>query len=815
MNYNIPDFPIKPYLDNICSTLKNSPSRFLVLTAQTAAGKSTCVPLALLNYFKGKILMLEPRRIAAVAIAGRVASLLNENVGETSGYTLHLESKTSEKTRFEVITEAILTRRLQNDPSLEGVDVVILDEFHERSVHADLALTFLKEAMELRNNLYVIIMSATMDVQKIASFLSTPQAPILNIPGKQFPVDIIYNDKISVEDAILEEIPPSKGKVGSLPANHDAFRNDTILVFLPGIFEINKTKQALQDMLIDSSIDIMILHSSVPLKEQKEILTPVPFSNPQRIILSSSIAETSLTIPGVSTVIDSGFSRINRLEINSGLNKLVTEKISLFNAEQRAGRAGRIQKGKCIRLWNKYDVLKKETEPEILRSDLTSVVLECAQWGSVKIDSFLWLDKPSFSSWKSSLEFLKNLNLIDEEKITENGKSALRLGLSPRYANILLYGKKTNHLNEALQLILKYSEFSNSSKNIQEKFSLSLENRLKGIKITGEESFSQTKMLLSGFPDRIAKKISSKEQNLNTRGKTIYQLSSGKNIILKNDFNLSPEYLLALETVITNNTPTIFEFFELKFADLEPWLLEHSKTFEKIEFVTNSSKIIKKQITAFESLVLSEKILPASENDYGKAICNQIEKEGLVCLSPDEQLISFLTRAAFYARIKDPTLLDKIQTLQFKSTDWLLPFIHSTDISSRNIYDSLFWYLDGDNVNKYVPEIYTFTNGKKARISYETTIKIDKLTIDSFLTNVRSFDITPNISIIIQQIFGVFSTPTILGKKILLNLLSPARRPLQITDDLENFWTGSWNEICKEMKGRYPKHNWDYKKTTD
>ena len=357
------NLPIIPYLDEICCTLKNSSSRFLVLTAETAAGKSTAVPQAILKAFPQSVIMLEPRRLAVLSIANRIAEALGEKVGQTVGYRMHLESKISKETRLEIITEAILTRKLQSDPSLEGISVVIIDEFHERSIHADLALAFLKEAMELRDDLYVIVMSATIETEKVAEYLGSKEqpAPVMKIPGRQFPVEIEYSGKISVSSAIITTLRSIKDK------------KQTILAFLPGIADIRRCKAELEKIgFPNENTELMILHSSITLDEQKKVLSPLK-EGVTRIILSSAIAETSLTVPGVKTVIDSGLSRINRMNISLGMEHLVTENESMFSAEQRAGRAGRLGPGKCIRLWNKNDVRIENTPAEILRSDITSL----------------------------------------------------------------------------------------------------------------------------------------------------------------------------------------------------------------------------------------------------------------------------------------------------------------------------------------------------------------------------------------------------------------------------------------------------------
>ena len=319
----IKDFPITPFLEEICQTLKNSKSRFLVLTAETAAGKSTAVPLALLKNFSGKILMLEPRRIAAAAISDRIANLLNEKSGETVGYRLHLETKVSSKTRLEIITEAILTRMLQTDPSLsEGkngkVSVVVLDEFHERSIHSDLALAFLKEAMALRDDLFVIVMSATLDAKKLSEYLGSKEgaAPVMKIPGRSFPVDVEYSGNEELPNVIMNVIEKKRIFSGS------------ILVFLPGLKEIQFAKNKLEEKFRKENIcaEILILHSSINFEEQKKVLTPqTDYKNNfaknkmPRIILSSSIAETSITIPDVKVVIDSGFSRLSKINLNVGI----------------------------------------------------------------------------------------------------------------------------------------------------------------------------------------------------------------------------------------------------------------------------------------------------------------------------------------------------------------------------------------------------------------------------------------------------------------------------------------------------------------
>lgn len=829
----IKDLPVFPYLDKICETLKSSPSRFLVLTAQTAAGKSTAVPLSLLEHFPGKILMLEPRRLAAVAIASRVAELLGEETGMTSGYTLHLEKKTSSRTRFEVITEAILTRRIQKDPSLEGINVVVLDEFHQRSVHADLSLAFLKEAMALRDDLFVIIMSATMDAQKTASYLSNPSAPVMEIPGRQFPVEITYDDKSSPAQAIKnllnstrnrENSPDLRKKSSDLDSNERSvvqYRNDTILCFLPGIYEINKTRNSLLELLgckeqeKCEEIEILILHSSISFSQQKKVLSPVLLTQKRRVILSSAIAETSLTVPGVSVVIDSGFSRVNKLDLATGMEKLVTERISSFSADQRSGRAGRVMAGKAIRLWNKLEIIPKELSPEILRADLSGLVLECFLWGASSPSSLSWLCPPPASAWKTSVELLEGFGLIKNKKITQEGKAALQLGLSPRLSCLLIFGLKTGHLQEALNFILNFSEYKDSSPQIQENFLANLKKRAStlDVKQFSPEEFSKAGLLLAGYPDRLAIKI----ETLPKEG-TVYQFPSGRKALLQKEGLNSPLWIIAPEVNVSSAQGKIYSWEEISSADLEPWLLNHTVTEEKVFFEDKLSKLKKSLITRYGQIILKEIPQQVTQDDFGKALCQKIKDKGFDGIPVSQACINFLCRTIFFinntSETEKASLLEmKIQNLTEDSEKWLLPFITGNLISEETVFNSLYWWLDGDHINQIIPSVLVLENGKKVKIQYENRASGNTLTIGSLLTNVRSLTFEPVVEVIIQQVFGCFTNPKISGVPVLFKLLSPARRPLQITNDLSNFWEGAWIEICREMKGRYPKHNWDYRKS--
>ncbi|MBO7121797.1 MAG: ATP-dependent helicase HrpB [Treponema sp.] len=826
----IKTLPIYSHLEEICQALKASPSRFLILTAETGAGKSTAVPLALLEQFPKKILMLEPRRLAAVNVASRVAELLGEQVGQSAGYKVFLENKTCDKTRLEVMTEAILTRRLQGDPSLEDASVVVLDEFHERSINADLALAFLKEALQLRDDLFVVIMSATIDARRIAEFCGTVDnaetasktitpAPVLEIPGRTFPVQFFYKPELSVAAAV-------RWTLSWLDQNFVPDQNSgrSILVFLPGIYEINKTFSELSGLASDaaqSDVQIERLHSSVSFEEQKKILSPAA-PGTTRVILSSSIAETSLTIPDVVCVIDCGLSRQSQMNNNVGATHLVTVPESEFSAAQRAGRAGRTQEGVCIRLWSQNEPRQKNSLPEILRSDLSELLLECAEWGAKDPAALEWLDPPAPASWATARELLQLLNCLDNDgQITQLGRAALRLGIGPRLGCAAIYG--------GAAFVLPYSQYKESAPFLQKKFVQNLERRLQEVsaQIAGKTQnavrfFGLQKgaglqdvpdPLLAGFPDRIARR---------TNDAGVYQFPSGRLAALK-DYKggLGPEWIVAVEADAGSSQGAIYSYKALDSVQTEKWILSRAQKNFVCDF--ENGKVVKTEFTQYGKIVLNQKALKAGDEDIKSAFCYSVQKNGFDSLPLDEKTKAFLVKRKFYEQASAagggnlslandsssaagnlgrgnnsgiagvPKKFDK-NWLGQNAAEWLAPFLTGNKITAQNVYDALYYFYDGAAVEKNVPSRLELQTGRSVKVVY-----VDGETV------------VPTIEIIIQQIFGCFENPKIMGQRVLLKLLSPARRPLQITSDLENFWQNTWPEICKEMKGRYPKHNWDYR----
>ena len=788
MTEEIQKFPITPYLEQICDTLKKSPSHFLVLTAETAAGKSTVLPLALLEHFFGKIIMTEPRRIAVLGVANRVDELTEKP--KEVGYKIHLESRITCETRLEVVTEAILVRQLQSDPALEDYNVVVLDEFHERSVNTDLALAFLKEAMQLRDDLFVVIMSATIDTKKLQRWLSLPKPPeevlVISIPGRQFAVNVVYEPEKSIVSAVRQGI-------------RYAGDSGNILVFLPGISDIRKAQEALletNEFSDDSENELFILHSSISLEEQKRIISPASPAGKRRVILSSAIAETSLTVPGVNVVIDSGFSRVNRMDINTGMEKLTTEKESEFSAEQRKGRAGRLCEGTCIRLWEKHDVRVKDFPPEILRADLVPLVLECSERGIYSVEGIDWLDSPSVAAWTESVRLLQQLGMIKKDgRITEKGKAALTLGIHPRLAGIALmaFDKSAGKLSrEGQELLINFSSYSRSSVEVQKRFIIDLESRLKGCNCKdSQEDREFDFLILSGYPDRLAKRSS--EAGVEPAE---YKFAGGRQARLYN--RNAPLWLCSPDVTAGDKEAVIFDLVELEEPKINEFLEKHSEILQICSFTQGTLQ--KFEVKCFGEIVLSSKKIALSEGDYAQAWLTEIKEKGIDCLPFDAKCESLLLRAEFIEQqnLQDSEKEEDIHNnlysrLKLNANEWLTPFLGGKNtLTASTVYDALYWYLEGAEIDRFAPEILTLENGRRCKVKYE------KLAV-----------IQPVIEIIIQRIFGCFQTPKICGKKVLLRLLSPASRPLQVTDDLEHFWTGAWVEICKEMKGRYPKHNWD------
>lgn len=883
----IDNLPITPFLDEAASLLAG-PERALVLTAETGAGKSTAMPLALLEHFPGKILMLEPRRIAALAVASRVASLLGEEVGETSGYRMHLETCVSARTRFEVLTEAILVRMLQTDPSLEGVSVVVLDEFHERSVHTDLALAFLKDAVALRDDLHILVMSATMDAERVASYLG---CRTFSVPGRLFPVDVRYRPYADIAEtallqrwngrddiagkaarAVLDELALAdmQNSRTSVREADEAYAKGDILVFLPGLSELTRARDYILEALpgigmmsADSTacVDVQILHSSTPFAEQKRILAGNTGKSIRRVILASSIAETSITVPGVTVVIDSGLSRESRYSQAAGMNRLVTLTESEFSAGQRTGRAGRIAPGKCIRLWSEADTRIKDAPPELMHTDLMPVVLECALWGARDIGALDWLDAPPESTWNSCADLLKTLGCLENDgAITRKGRDALSLGVHPRIACVALADRTGTACSkpDALDFACKYGAQVSRGMNAaavrreEERLRAALEKRLAAIsdarvsKQTNRKSSDNASAssmaqsaekasaafkacgalcLLAGFPDRLARHAEG----------GVYQFPSGRKASLPREYiektndTALPEWIITPDADAGEREGRIYRWETVaehapKADDaLSVWLAAHQNVRVEAEFVgaAGAQKLKKTEYTCFGEIILKERRLEATASDSASAWETLVRKDGIRALPWSDACDAFLLRWEFRVRhlqgaVKADKNLDLtasalanalpadacLKELAAHPEKWLTAFIpRDGRLTAETVLQALRYALDGEGVDRDVPLRLKLENGRERRLTYEVLEKAEGP--------------VPVLEVIIQLMFGCTETPRVMGEPVLLRLLSPARRPLQITKDLGGFWKNTWPEVCKEMKGRYPKHNWDHTRFVD
>ncbi|WP_407396963.1 ATP-dependent helicase C-terminal domain-containing protein [Treponema sp.] len=759
-------FPVFNHIDKVCRTLKESKSRCLIMTAETGAGKSTVFPLGLLRHFEGNIIMTEPRRLSVLGTAARISSLMGEECGQTCGYRIKLESKVSKETRLQLVTEAILVRMLQDDMALENFNVVVLDEFHERSVSLDLISSFVKEAQLLRDDLYIVVMSATIDAKRISSYFN--DAPIVEIPGRTFPVEIQYKPNVGIESAVIDAFNSSN--------------EGNVLVFLPGIKEIRNCTENLRTHFgDDGSVEILTLHSSISIDEQKRILKEND-RGIRRIIVSSAIAETSLTVPDVTCVVDSGLCRMNVFNPNVGMQKLVTLNESEFSAAQRSGRAGRTKEGKCIRLWSKNDVRQKEVLPEILRSELSSLVLECAERGQIDLDRIDFLDRPSKAFWNESIFFLEKSGMLKNSRITDKGRAVLKLGMDIRLAGLVLSARGNEAFMEYAKKIFLSFE-NNTPKDWTD-----VCHRLENFPIKQNIKYQNEQMLLlEGYPDRLALKVSNPGD---TRQE--YQFTNGKKAFLHGSVKTDAQWIVALEVDAGESNALIYRVEEIQGEEFLKWIEGNAES--KLECYFKDGKIYKEEQMVLGKICLSSKKLVPDSGDILPAWKNEVQKKGLKVLPFDDRCENFLLRVEYYRQQKDEQgslsdmLADSIE-------EWLGPFItDGKELDSKIIYDALYWYLDGSKIDGEVPLLLEFPNGRKFKVIYEKNERI-----------------RPVVEVIIQRVFGCFSTPKVMGQNVLLKLLSPASRPLQITEDLENFWTTSWPEICKEMKGRYPKHNWDYR----
>lgn len=781
----------------------------LIVNAPPGAGKSTLLPLALLDqdWLKGrKIIMLEPRRLAARTIAARMAALLGEDVGQTVGYRIRFENRVSQKTVIEVVTEGILTRMLQQDNALEQAGMVIFDEFHERSLHADVAMALCREAQQvLRPDLRIMVMSATLNMPQLKALLN---APVAESQGRQHPVEIIYTN--DADETLLPELS------ARLIARAVSEQEGDILVFLPGEGEIRKTEELLRDQL--PGISIHPLYGQLQPQEQFQAIMPNR-QGKRKIVLATSIAETSLTIEGIRVVVDSGFGRTSRFDSRSGLSRLETIRISKDSADQRAGRAGRLSSGVCYRMWTRatQDRLTEHRVPEIMEADLASLVLDMAQWGVNNIYELAWLTPPPKTTLTQASETLQQLGALERGKITPHGKQIHQLACHPRIAHMLLLAKDTAGKQLATDIAALLEERdplpreSGIDINLRiealrrartngvgnrfgriEKIAASYRKMLSVEPDNGPVDPFETGLLLAyAYPERIA---SSRPGN-----NAQFQLANGRIAAAGHKDDLAHEPWLAVAHMdLRDGLGKIFMAAPLNPADLRSLVKEQ----EVITWDTRRGGIIAARELKIGSIVLQSKPLAAPDPELlTDAISTAIKTEGEALLSFDDTMVQLQNRIMSLALWNPDEHWPDVstETLLRNNNDWLGPYLKDIkkpeDLKRLNLSEALYHALDWDKqqaLNSLAPAKIDVPSGSRINISYSAN------------------GATPVLAVRLQEVFGLEDTPVINNGKIrlVMHLLSPGYKPVQVTSDLKSFWNNLYFEVKKELQRRYPKHSW-------
>lgn len=802
------NLPVRDIIDEVKNHLHQKNT--LIVNAPPGAGKSTLLPLALLEepWLAGqKILMLEPRRLAAKSIANRMADLLEEKIGETVGYRIRFENRVSTHTKIEVVTEGILTRMIHSDNSLEGVGMVIFDEFHERSIHADVAMALCREAQQvLRPDLRIMVMSATLDMPQLSALL---QAPVSQSMGKQYPVEIKYTGEL--DEMMMPEM--TARVIVKAVREHEG----DVLVFFPGQGEIKKCEEILRRELRDFAIHP--LYGQLSPSQQHSAILPNK-QGKRKVVLATSIAETSLTIEGIKIVVDTGFGRTSKFDPNSGLSRLETVQISKDSADQRAGRAGRLSAGVCYRMWSKatHERLTEHRSPEILEADLASLVLDMAQWGIVDIQQLTWLTPPPKGALSQASDTLHQLNALDKGRITAHGKQIHELPCHPRIAHMLLMAKENNTLalatdlaaiieekdplpreagidiNLRVEALRRYRRDEGKGKSFGkiEKIAASYRSLLE-IEEENEkfDPFETGVLLAQAYPERIA--------YARPGNNAQFQLSNGKLAQAGHRDDLAHEPWLAIAHVdARQGMGKIFMAAPLNPRDLAPLV----KEVETITWDTYKGGLIATKDLRIGSIVLQSKPLPdPDESHLIKAICDVIKKEGEQLLNFDEETTAWQNRVLSLRKWRPGEGWPDVSTqaLILSSEEWLSPYLNNIkrpdDLKKLKLATILHNSLDYDKqqaLDKLAPQ--------KIKVPSDSLIALE------YLPNGAQ----PILAVRLQEVFGMSDTPLINEGKtaLVMHLLSPGYKPVQITSDLRSFWNNTYFEVKKDLKRRYPKHAW-------
>ncbi len=827
-------YPIDDILPELREAVLKNPS--VVLHAPPGAGKTTRVPLVLLDVLtpeRGRIIVLEPRRIAAVSAARWMARSLGQQTGETVGYSIRFDSRVSSSTRIEVVTEGILTRRIQADPGLKGVAMVIFDEFHERSLHTDLALALCLDIRRcLREDLKLLVMSATLECGPISALLGG--APVITSGGKIFPVEERYIAGSS-HKPLTERIAGAVGEALSETCGD-------ILVFLPGAGEIRTCAHALQSLAERrrDGVSIYSLYGDLPFEEQEQAILP---SIKRKIVLATNIAETSLTIEGVGVVIDSGLTRKLQYDPTTGMNRLMTASVSKASAEQRKGRAGRTGPGICYRLYSRYtfQAMVPFTPPEILVSDLSAQVLELAAWGVKDPSELRWLDTPPAAAWDASVHLLKDMGALDASgSVTPAGRAMSRLPLHPRLARMLVRAgelgnvytgadlaallserdilrRKTVDHNMVIRPDVQEPDISERTDVLQawregkevpgkaDIYALRAVERTSKhlIRLMPEAQKSSDKepadgemvarLLLCAFPDRIARRRED--------GGGRFVLTQGRGVRLSPMSRLSREsFVIAVSADAGEQGEGVVHLAaHLTEKLIRQECAERIETLRRVEWDKRENRIIAVVEERVGGVLLSSKPFVPADEEAAPFLCEAIRSNPGM-LSFGKETRQFLGRLVLMRKV-------------FSEETW--PDLSGDSLVS-NVEEWLLHWLQGMRSKEDIAGL-DILPALKARLAWEQTRLIEerlptaivvpsgrRVTLDYTAGDV------PVLAVKLQEMFGLAETPVIAhGRvKVLIHLLSPAGRPVQITQDLKGFWNTGYQQVKKELKGRYPKHPW-------
>ena len=780
------NFPVEKVVPAIAASL--AANRDVVLRAPPGSGKTTCVPPALLDapWLEGKkILMLEPRRLAARGAASYIASKLGEEVGGTVGYAVRLERKVSSRTRLEIVTEGLLTQRLLNDPELSDVGLVIFDEFHERSLQCDLGFAMALDVRRaLRPDLRLLVMSATLDTETIAAHLE--DADVHTAEARMFPVETRY---LQVPSAA----PIWAQAAGAVRRALSETDEGDILCFLPGEGEIKRCAEELNDVP-----DVFPLYGALSKEEQDRAVSP-PQPGKRRIILATSIAETSLTIPGVTVVVDCGLMRVSRFSPSSGMSRLETLPLTQDRAEQRRGRAGRVRPGVCLRLWTEREnaVRPPAMKPEILEADLASTVLSAALWGTVRIDGLPWLTPPPESAWGNAVSLLQMLGALDGDgRITEAGRKMARFAAHPRLSNMMI-------MSGAVDLAAIIEE--GAPHGVTDIHDVRLTPRMKELarrwrRMCADEGSVPTEpgeALAYAFPDRIGR----------NRGNGTFQLSGGRGAFLDRTEALSrEEFLVCCDLDDRGGDARIRLAAAISREAIEEIFSDRIRECETCSWDRRQEAVKTVRQRTFGKMVLEEHDCQhcASEEAVQNALFDGIRRKGvanLPCWTKGtrrlQARISFLRKIMSEADPAWPDVSD--EGLAAHLEDWFSGFVSGmtrwAHLESLDIAAVMDFALsesghDRRELDRLAPAKMDVPSGSEITIQYEEE--------------------GPFCEVRLQECFGMLATPKVAGGKVpvVMRLLSPAQRPVQVTKDLANFWKEGYPLVRKDMRGRYPKHYW-------